>query len=98
MARFFRRGVSKIYFLPAVAAYSATTATGNPTSGEITAGTDLSQQVADISGFELSNSPIAVQNLKDAFTPSISGEDTVADSSLTMYDLDDSTTIRAALA
>lgn len=92
MARYFRRGKSKIKFLPAVANQAA------PTAPELTAGTDLTPQVAEINGFQLSNSPIPVPNLQDQFTPQIDGEDTVADSSLTLYDDDTASTIRTALA
>jgi hypothetical protein len=80
MARFFRRGVSKIHFVPTVSDLAA------PTRAEITAGEDLSPFIADISGFQLSNSPIPVPNLAEVFTPQIDGEDTVADSTLTFND------------
>lgn len=92
MARFFRRGVSKIKFLPAVASVAA------PTRIEITAGTDLTAAIADISGFQLSNSPIPVPNLQDTFTGQIDGEDTVQDSSFTLNDDNSVTTIRTAQA
>lgn len=91
MARFFRRGVSDIKFLPSVAGSS-------PTRGEINAGTDLTPQVADIQGFMLENKPIPTPDLSDTFTGQIDGEDTVADSALIMYDLDDSASIRTAVA
>lgn len=91
MAKFFRKGVSKMKFLPAVAGSS-------PTRPEIVAGVDLSPQVSAISGFQLNNSPIAVPNLAEVFTPQINGEDTVADSSITFNDDDTATTIRTALA
>ena len=91
MAKFFRRGVSKIKFLPAVASAAA------PTRIEITAGTDLSAFVSEISGFQLTNSPIPTPNLADDFTSQISGEDTVSDSSLTLYDDNSSTVVRAAI-
>jgi hypothetical protein len=90
VSRFFRRGISKIYFLPAVASLAA------PTTAEIAAGVDLSPQIAEVGGFQLSNAPIPTPNLAEQFTPQIDGEDTVADSSLTMYDLDSSTTLRTA--
>ena len=92
MPRFFRRGKSKIIFAPSVANPLA------PTTAEITAGTDLSPQVAEVGGFQLTNSPISTPNLADQFTPQIDGEDTVSDSSLTLYDLDDSSVIRSAIA
>lgn len=89
--RFFRRGISAIKFLPAVAGAS-------PTRAEITAGTDLTAQVAEIQGFQLSNAPIPVPDLSDTFTASIDGEDTVADSALILYDLSDTAALRTALA
>lgn len=90
MARFFRRGVSKVRFLPAVAGAS-------PTRSEITAGEDLTDFIADISGFQLSNSPIAVPDLAHAFTSQIDGEDTVADSAFTLNDDTEEDDIRTAL-
>lgn len=89
--RFFRRGVSEIKFLPAVAGSS-------PTRAEINAGTVLTAQVADISGFMLNNSPITTPDLATTFDSQIDGPDTVADSTLTFYDLTDTATIRTALA
>jgi hypothetical protein len=97
MGRFFRRGITKIKFLPTVAAVEDDHV-GSPTRAEITAGLDLSVDIADIAGWQLNNSPIATPNLQDAFTSQIDGEDTVADSSLTFYDRDDSETIRTGLA
>lgn len=90
--KFFRRGVSEIFFLPSVASVSA------PTRAEITAGTELTPEVAAISGFQLTNTPIPTPNLADVFTPQITGEDTIADSSLTFNDDDTSTAVRSALA
>lgn len=91
MAKFFRRGVSRIYFLPAVAGTS-------PTGGEISAGTELTAWVGGITGFQLSNSPIPVPDLATIFTSQITGEDTVTDSALTINDDDTSTVVRTALA
>lgn len=91
MARFFRRGVSKTRFLPAQAGTS-------PTRPEITAGVDLSVDVAAINGFQFSNSPIATPDLSDNFDSQITGPDTVGDSSMDFYDQDNSSTIRTALA
>lgn len=93
MARFFRRGVTKVRFLPTIAA-----TTGVPTRAEITAGTDLTPNLAEMSGWQLTNSPIAVPNMADAFTSQISGEDTVSDSSLTFYDDDTVAGVRTTLA
>lgn len=91
MARFYRRGISKTKWAPAVAGTS-------PTRAEITAGVDLSPSVAGINGFQFSNSPIATPDLSDSFDSQISGPDTVGDSSVDFYDDDTSTTVRTALA
>lgn len=91
MARFYRRGVSKVRFAPAVAGAS-------PTRAEINAGTDLSPQVADIAGFALTNNPIETPDLSTGFNSQIDGPDTTADSSLTFYDDNAANTIRNVLA
>lgn len=91
MARYFRRGKSKIKWAPSVAGSS-------PTRPEITAGVDLSPSVADIAGFQLSNNPIETPDLATAFNSQIDGPDTTDDSSITFYDDDTSTTIRTTLA
>lgn len=91
MARFFRRGVSAIKFVPAVAGTS-------PTRAEITAGTNLTAQIAGIGGFSLNNSPIATPDLATAFDSQIDGPDTTDTSTLNLYDDDAAATIRTALA
>src|SRR5690349_12875348 len=92
MGRFFRRGLSKIQFLPAVANLNA------PTSGEISAGTDLTGSIESIGGFEFSNSPIVTPDLSTTFDTQIPGADTTSTSTLTFYDDSSSGTIRTALA
>lgn len=91
MAKFFRRGVSKIIFLPAVAGAS-------PTRAEITAGTDLSASITGLSGFQFNNKRIDTPVLSSSFTPQIDGPDETGDSSLTMLDDDTVSTIRTVLA
>lgn len=93
MTKFFRRGISKIYWLPSVATPSA-----GPTSGEITAGTDLSPGITEVNGFSIANAPIATPTLDSRFTKSIPGEDTTDDSSLVMFDDDTTQTLRSVLA
>lgn len=91
MTRYFRRGKSKIRWMPSVAGSS-------PTRGEITAGVDLSPSVADIAGFQLNNNPITTPDLATAFDSQIDGPDSTDDSNLTLYDDDTSTTVRTTLA
>lgn len=91
MSKFFRRGVSKLKFLPAVAGAS-------PTRLELNAGVDLSTGIASLSGFGLANKPIDTPNLGDRFTSQIDGPDEVtAECSLTFYDDDTATTNRTTL-
>ena len=91
MARFYRRGVSKMRWATAVAGTS-------PTRAEITASIDLSVSISGINGFQFTNAPIATPDLSDNFDSQITGPDQVGDSSLDFYDDDSSTTIRTALA
>lgn len=93
MPKFFRRGISKARFLPAVAAANLV-----PTRAEITAGTDLSPSIADMTGWEFSNSAIATPNLAERFTGNIPGEDTVGDSAIVLYDDDAGSALRTLLA
>lgn len=91
MARFFRRGVSKVKFLPAVAGTS-------PTRPEITAGVDLSPSIAGMSGFTLANNPITTPDLATNFDSQINGPDAAGNSSLTFFDDDTATAVRTAVA
>lgn len=90
MARYTRRGKSKIHFLPAVAGAS-------PTRPEITAGTALTPGIAGVSGFSFEGSLIATPDLDSTFASTIAGEDTAGDSSLTFYDDDTVATLRTLL-
>lgn len=92
MGRYTRKGVSKISFVVTIASQAA------PTIAEINAGTDLTPQTNDVAGFSFENSPINVPDLATTFVPQIPGEDAAADSTLTFYDDDASSTIRTALA
>lgn len=91
MSRFFRRGETKIQFLPAWASTS-------PTSGEISAGTDLTTAISNVTGWDFANSPITTPDLSTTFDTQIPGNDTAGTPTIEFYDDDASTTIRAALA
>ena len=91
MSRFFRRGKSKIYWLPSQAGTS-------PTRAEITAGVNLSGSVAAMAGFQLSNAPITTPDLATSFDSQIDGPDQAGESSLNLYDDDVATANRVALA
>ncbi len=76
-----RRGVTKIYFLPEIAA-----ATNVPTRAELTGGTELSGAISDIAGWSLGNSPIDTPDMGSTLTTSIPGEDKADASTLTFYE------------
>ncbi len=90
--RFFRRGVTQVFFPPAVSNLSA------PSSGEITAGTELTSQIETITGWMLTNTPIKTPDLVTTFDTEIPGIDSTAASSFTMYDLKDTTALKDSLA
>ncbi|WP_127355709.1 phage tail tube protein [Actinacidiphila soli] len=79
--RFMRRGVTKIFFLEAIAA-----ATNIPTRTELSAGTELSGTISDIAGWSLGNSPVDTPDLGSTLTTSIPGEDKADASTLTFYE------------
>lgn len=81
MARFNRKGTTKIYFLPTIAATTLI-----PTNTEITAGTDYTGQINAVDGFTLENTPIETPDMESTFVSKIGGDDSAADSSLTFYE------------
>jgi len=88
MARFNARiKRAKVKWIPTIAAANNSDGSpGNPTRVEITAGVDLTPQLAAATGFEIANSPIDTPDLIDSFTPSIPGEDKPGTPSLTFYE------------
>ena len=79
--RFNRKGTTKIYFLPTIAATTLI-----PTSSEITAGTDYTGQINAVDGWSLENQPIETPDMASTFVSKIGGDDSAADSSLTFYE------------
>lgn len=92
MGRYFRRGKSKIMVCPSVADPAA------PTAAELAAGVDISEHIADMSGFSLTNSPITTPDLATDFDSQITGPDATEASSFTLYDDDETETVRDLLA
>lgn len=78
--RYTSAGVTKCYYLPTVAAANLT-----PTRAEMTAGTDLSRELADWAGWTVTANKIETPDLANVFTSQIAGKTTAADSSLTFY-------------
>jgi hypothetical protein len=79
--RFNRKGTTKIYFLPTIAATTLI-----PTTTEISGGTDYTQQINAIDGWSLENQPIETPDMASTFVSKIGGDDSAADSSLTFYE------------
>lgn len=91
MTRFFRRTITKFYFVETIADQSG------PTIAELATALALHQDVGEVSGFTFSNSPIDTPDFESAFVKSIPGEDTAEDSSMTFYEDDTTNPIRDAL-
>jgi len=91
MGRFFRRGESRIYMLPAIAGT-------NPTGTEISNGVELTTDISNMTGWDFANTPITTPDLSTTFDTQIGGPDTAGSPTIEFYDRDDDTTIRGALA
>ncbi len=92
MARFMRKGKTKVFWVLTIATPAS------PTAAEVNGGTNLTPSIAEINGFTFSNNPIDVPDMASAFVSKIMGEDTVEDSSIVFYEDDTTTTIQTALA
>lgn len=86
MSRFIRRGVTKVRYSPTIADRSSVL------RSEITASTDLTPHIAEITGWALEGSMVAVPDMSSTFEKSIPGTDSAADSSLSFYE-DDTTDV-----
>lgn len=91
MSRFIRRGVSKILFSPTIANINAVT------RSELDSAEDLSAEVAEISGWAMSNQAVSTPDFASDFDSSIPGIDSVGDSSLTFYEDSDTEVIEELL-
>lgn len=79
--RFMQKGTSKFYFVPTIA-----DSTLAPTVAEAGAGTEITDDVSDVSGFSFENDPIETPDMGQTFVGSIPGEDKADTSSLTIYE------------
>lgn len=90
--RYFDRGTTKVYYLPTVAATNLT-----PTRAEMDAGTNLSLEVAEISGWTVSAEQIDTPALATVFTGNIPGPTSASDSAITFYASSNSVDARTLL-
>mgnify|MGYP003575951474 CR=1 FL=1 len=93
MARFNRKGVTKILFADTIAD------TGYlPTLVEMTAAEDYTKAIVAVDGFALENQEIETPDMESTFVSKIPGDDSATDSSLTFYEDDTTDDIETALA
>ncbi|MEU6016968.1 hypothetical protein ABZ826_23835 [Streptomyces sp. NPDC047515] len=93
MARFTRKGVTRILFAETIAAADYT-----PTLVEVTGATDYTKQIAAVDGFSIENQEIETPDMDSTFVSKIPGDDSAADSSLTFWEDDTTDTIETDLA
>lgn len=84
-------GVRKVYFVPTIAAPAT------PTRAELTAGTDLSGQIASMSGFDLTTNFVDAPDLGGGYTPKVVGRITSSDSTIVFYISKSGTDVRTVL-
>lgn len=78
--RYFQPEVSRVHFLPTIAA-----ATLIPTRAEITAGTNITGEIADLSGWQVRGDMIPTPDLASRFVSQIGGRTKAESSSITFY-------------
>jgi len=81
VSRYWPVGTTKWYWLTSVASYLSP----GPTRLELNAGTDISGEVADISGFTVSSNQIDTPDVNSRFRSKIPGPIEAEDSTLTLY-------------
>lgn len=77
--RYTSRGTARYYWIVTIANYLS------PSRAELNAGTDLSTQVMDLSGFGLESDQIDTPDVASRFTKKIPGPINAEDSTITMY-------------
>lgn len=90
--RYIDPAVTKCYYVPTIAAANLT-----PTRAELNAGTDLSPQLNDMSGWTVTSNLVDTPDLATTFTSKITGRTESADSSLTLYASVNGVDVRALL-
>lgn len=90
--RYFAAGTTECLYLPAVAA-----ANGVPTRAEMTAGTVLTAEIADWSGWTVAGAEIVTGDLASTFDSKIPGKTSIDDSSITFHASLDGQDVRQVL-
>ncbi|MFM9780473.1 phage tail tube protein [Streptomyces scabiei] len=79
--KYMRRGTSKFYFVPTIAAESMI-----PTRTELNAGTEFSEYIAAMDGWTVANQEIDTPDMADTYDSTIPGSDKADSSSFTFYE------------
>jgi hypothetical protein len=90
-SRFFRPGITKCYWVVSIANISA------PTRLELNAGSDLSKDILDISGWMVSGQAIATPDLNSRFVGNIPGLTQADESSISFYQGVNGTDVRSLM-
>jgi hypothetical protein len=77
--RYIRPGVTKVYWVVTIATYAT------PTRAEINAGSDVSDEVAEINGFQVVSESVDTPDLSGRFVSKIPGRINADDSSINFY-------------
>ncbi len=90
--RFFAPEISKVFFATSLANYKT-----GASRAEITASTDITDEIADLSGWDITAGSIDTPDLGTRFMSKIAGRLQTSDSSLTMYASEDGDDARDVL-
>lgn len=90
--RYYRPGVTKVYFCPTIANKSA------PTRAELNAGTDISPEIASVSGWQPSRNFLDAPDLASEFVPRVAAGLEPGDASINMYASSNSIDARSLLS
>jgi hypothetical protein len=90
--RYIPPGTRKVYWLTTIASYATAV-----TRAEINAGTDLTNEIASMSGFTVNSASTDTPDLSTRFTAKIPGRITADDSSISFYASSTSADVRTVL-
>ena len=90
--RYIPPGTRKVYWLTTIASYATAV-----TRAEINAGTDLTNEIAEMSGFSVTSASVETPDLSTRFTAKIPGRITADDSSISFYASSTSADVRSVL-
>lgn len=78
--RYTDQPITRVYWVPSIAATNLT-----PTRAELNAGTDITNELNDLSGWNITGEQIDTQSMGEAFRSRIPGSISADDSDLTFY-------------